>query len=115
MPSAFRSIFKTNGVPALATMFWEPVVYYPQAGGTLPMQAKVERRQLELLISGEVVMAAYVITIEEDAENGIQSKDVDRGGDSIDVLENEGDSAYTRVTVLEKISEANGEIVLAAK
>jgi len=113
MPSVFRTHFKTVGFPALVAQFGESVTYYPRSGGSKVFDAMVIRSQFETYTPSGDVVAQYLIRFLDDCTGGVSATDIDTGGDEIEIIANEGDTAKTRVTVLSIVSQANGEIQLA--
>ena len=113
MPSVFRTHFKAIGFPALLAQFGEPIVYFPRAGGTKPFSAIVERRQFEIYVAGDIVLAHYSIRFFDDCETGMQASDIDTGGDEVEVVANETDSQRDRLTVLKIVNQDNGKVEIA--
>lgn len=116
MPSAFDKRFASSSFPRLKGHFGEPVIYYPLAGGTLSIDAIVERDPPAFYdAAGNVVLPSFTIRIDNNCKTGRLASDVNTGGDEVDLIAEIGDSKPTRTTVLKIMSQDSGVVVLALK
>lgn len=97
--------------------FAETVVYFFKGGGSRPIAAVIDRNPPEIYDpAGNVVLAAYTITIDDDCVAGVLRSEIDTGGDEVDVVAENGSAPPTRVTVLQVVEgDFGGSIQLALK
>lgn len=116
MPSVFNSRFKRSGFLRLLRHYGEPVVYYFGGGGSRSINAIIERNPPGFYdAAGNVVMPDFTIRIFDDSTTGVRSNEVDTGGDEIELVEEFGDVANTKKTVIKVMSQDSGVITLAVK
>ena len=97
--------------------FAETIVYRFRAGGERTPSAIIDREPPAFYdAAGNVIMPAYMITLADNCTNGVTANEVDTGGDSIELVSENGDTGRTQVTVLKVMeNDLNGTITLACK
>lgn len=113
MPSVFDKRFKRIGFPHLLSQYGEPVVYRPRSGGARSIVAIIEREPHSFYQAGELVTPTFVIRVKNDCGEGISSSEVDTGGDQIELREDVGDIQGRYTSVMKKMSDDSGVLVLA--
>jgi hypothetical protein len=110
----------TNDVSAIflnTDDFAETIVYFFRAGGSVSINAIVDRDPPAIYdAGGNIVLPAFTIEIADSSSSGVAKSAIDTGGDEVELMAEFGDVAVTRVTVVQEISgDFNGMIQLALK
>lgn len=114
MPSAFDQHFAAAGFPLLLSQFGEPIKYWPRGGGSRAIEAIVEREPPAIYdASGNAVLPRAVIRVFNSCRSGISSREIDNGGDEIEMPLNIGDQITKRLSVMTLQSQDSGVTVLA--
>lgn len=96
--------------------FAECIVYLPRGGGSRTINAIVDREPPEIYdAAGNVVKPRYMVQLHNNSDTGICSKEVDTGGDQMQIKKEFGDTVPETVTVLAKVDEDMGMITLALR
>ena len=97
--------------------FAEQIVYFPRAGGQKTIKAIVDREPVGFYdAAGQVVLPAYVVTIANNSDVGIEFDDIDRGGDEVELVDKFGEAERKRLTVIHvQDRDFGGAITLALK
>ena len=114
MPTVFDSHFAAAGFPMLLSQFGESITYWPRAGGSRPIEAIVEREPPAVYdASGNAVMPRAVIRVFNSCRSGISSREVNSGGDEIEMMLNIGDQLPKRMSIMVMQSQDSGVTSLA--
>jgi hypothetical protein len=114
MPTVFDSHFASAGFPMLLAQFGESITYWPRGGGSRPIDAIVEREPPAIYdASGNAVMYKAVIRVNNSCRSGISSREVNTGGDEIEMPLRAGDQVPKRMSVMSMQSQDSGVTVLA--
>ena len=99
------------------TEFAETIVYCFRAGGTRSISAIVDREPPAFYdAGGQVVTPQFTIEIHDDIDTGIRKNEINAGGDTVEIIEDNGDNAKKTVTVIQVIeSDITGTIKLALR
>lgn len=114
MPSVFDRQFKINGFPNLLQHFGEPITYVTRSGVRYSLTAIIERSPPAVYdAGGNVVLYEFVIRFAGDCQ--LKAKDIDTGGDTVELIAKIGDVIPTTKTVMHMSSQDSGVIVLSLK
>lgn len=114
MPTVFDSHFASAGFPMLLAQFGESITYWPRGGGSRSINAIVDREPPAIYdASGNAVMPKAVIRVNNSCRSGISSREVDNGGDEVEMPLNIGDQLPKRMSVMVMTAQDSGVTVLA--
>jgi len=112
--SRFDQVFQATAFPQLLAEFGEPVTYYFAGGGSRSIDAIIERNPPAIFDqAGNPMQIELVIRVRRHATSGILSNEVNRGIDTVELLKRVDDAAVSRFTVVRKLSDDSGVVVLA--
>jgi hypothetical protein len=112
--SRFDQVFQAAAFPQLLAEFGEPVTYYFAGGGSRSIDAIIERNPPAIFDqAGNPMQIDIVIRLKRHATSGVLSNEVNRGSDSVEVKKRVDDAAVSRFTVVRKLSDDSGVLVLA--
>ena len=116
MASQFHNHFRAVGFPTLLEHFGEPIVYRLAGGGTRSIDAIVDRDPPNIFdAAGNVVLAEFTIRIKNDCKSGVMSSEVNTGGDTVEIIDELGNSKPVLKSVLMKIREDSSVVELACR
>jgi hypothetical protein len=114
MPTEFDRQFSVSGFPQMLTTFGEPLIYLPAGGGRRCINGIVERNPpASYDTAGNVVIPELIIRVANSCTLGIQSTEVDTGGDRVEVIKKIGEVVPSRFQVRQMQSQDSGVTVLA--
>lgn len=104
----FASQFRRIGGPNLVRQFGESLTYHPRGGVARTVKGIVER-DVEVISEAGVSGKATIVRVLDKSVCGIQSTEIDTGGDEIEVSLRVGDVAK-RKSIMRVMSTANGVV-----
>lgn len=109
MPTVFDSHFASAGFPMLLAQFGESITYWPRGGGSRSIDAIVEREPPAIYdASGNAVMYKAILRVYNSCRSGISSRELNNGGDEIDMLLKVGDQVPKRMSIMAMLSQDSG-------
>jgi hypothetical protein len=116
MPSVFDRQFSQSAFPALLAQFGEPIVYFFRSGVSKSMYAIVNRQPASIYdAAGNVVTPAFTIRVEANCSRGLNAKEVDTGGDYVQLLRHPSDMEPIEASVMQLVSEDSGVVEIALR
>jgi hypothetical protein len=114
MTTQFDTLHGAYAAPALLVMYGESVTYRPAAGGTRAITAIVTTDAASIAgLVEDVSQVKCVIKVLNNATTGIASSELNCGGDKIDAVLRNGDTADTLAIKLLVNDDAGWTIVAA--
>lgn len=100
MGSVFHQQFAAVAVPMLLSQFAESVVYYPFSGEPRPIEAIMEREQVQLNPEdGDTLTPVFIVHVYNNRTTGISSDELNVGGDRIELSVRVGDAPTLRTVM----------------
>lgn len=116
MPSVFDRQFAQSAFPGLLAQFGEPIVYFFRSGVSKSVDAIINRQPASIYdAAGNVVTPEFTIRVWADCKLGVLSKDVDSGGDYVELRRHPSDMEPIEVSVMQLLSEDSGVVEIALR
>lgn len=91
--------------------FAESVVYKPRNGGARTIYAIVDRDPPAVYdAAGNVVLPAFRLSVRNSCTLGISSKELDTGGDSVELVRKLGDAVPVTVSIMRMAYQDEGVV-----
>jgi len=109
MSTTFNRRFDRSATPLLLKEFGEPIIYRPRAGGSREITAIVEREPPAIFdAAGNVVLPQFVIRVRNSCRTGIDSSEIDTGGDQVSFVGKIGEVIPKTFSVGQVLSQGGG-------
>jgi hypothetical protein len=100
----------------LLANFGESITYFPQGGGSRPIQAIIDRDPPAIFdAAGNAVLPVAMVRVYNSCRSGISSHELDTGTDEIEFPLRIGDTLPKRFSVMQMQTQDSGVVSLALK
>lgn len=112
--TAFATWFAESSFPLLLEQHGERVTYYPRGGGSRSIDAIVDREPPAVFDStGKVIKTSYIVRVFNDCVTGILSRELNTGGDELELIPKLGGAVPEKRPIVRLISQDSGVTQLA--